>query len=329
MTFTDVRFRGPSRAELLAEVAQLYYVEGRSQLDISQRLRMSRSNISRLLSHAREAGIVMIRIAHPLSTVASLEEELCRAFGLERARILAFSASAQAPERVLEKVGRLAADYFLETVRDGDIIGIAWGTSLQQTVEALDVTRLVQVEVVQLLGGLSQVSPTITGHELARRTGAALGAPYHSLHAPAIVGSRAIRDALLADASIQRVLNLAGRSTVALVGIGSLEVGASKLLLEEAGLTAAEHARLREAGVVGDICSRHFDRQGRPCAPSLQERVVGIDLAALREIPRVIGVASGIAKAPAILGALRGGYLNTLVTDEAAAREVLRLAAEA
>lgn len=322
---TEVRSLRPDRGELLAEVARLYYDEDRNQVAIAERLGMSRSNVSRLLEEARRTGIVRIRIAHPVSRAPALEDQLCRTFGLVDARILAFSAVPQAPERVLEKVGRLGAEYLLGRVQDGDTIGLSWGTSVQQVVDAIEVDRPLRAEVVQLLGGLSQVSPTISGHDLARRTGDALGAPYHFLHAPAIVGSRAIRDALVADPAIQRVLSLGGRSTIAVVGIGTLEDGSSRLLLEEAGLTRAERARLQRAGIVGDVCARHFDVRGQPGETGLEDRVVGIDLDGLRNIPMVIGVAAGVVKAPAMLGALRGGLLNVLVTDEVAAREVLRL----
>jgi DNA-binding transcriptional regulator LsrR (DeoR family) len=82
---------------------------------------------------------------------------------------------------------------------------------------------------------------------------------------------------------------------------------------------------LRLQGAVGNICARHYDSNGDPVALDLDRRVVGIDLRSLREIERVIGVAGGAVKAHAILGALRGGHINVLITDESAAEEMLRL----
>jgi len=84
-------------------------------------------------------------------------------------------------------------------------------------------------------------------------------------------------------------------------------------------------ARLRAQGVVGDICARHYDAQGRVMDIELNHRIVGLELEALHGIGQVIGVAGGEAKAEAILGALRGGHVNVLVTDDAAARKVLAL----
>jgi DNA-binding transcriptional regulator LsrR (DeoR family) len=90
-------------------------------------------------------------------------------------------------------------------------------------------------------------------------------------------------------------------------------------------LDAATQERLRAANAVGDLCMRFYDANGRPIGDGLRG-VVAIELTRLRGVPNVIAVAGGAAKASAILGALRGGYIGTLVTDELAARAILALA---
>ena len=77
---------------------------------------------------------------------------------------------------------------------------------------------------------------------------------------------------------------------------------------------------------VGEICTRFFDVEGRPCVTALDRRLVALDLNQLRAVPLVVCVASGTSKAAAILGAVRGGYVNSLVTDDVTAAEVLTLA---
>jgi deoxyribonucleoside regulator len=86
--------------------------------------------------------------------------------------------------------------------------------------------------------------------------------------------------------------------------------------------------RLGDAQAVGDICVRFFDLKGKPC-PEAMRGIVGISLEQLRRTTRrVVGVAGGLAKAEAILGALRGQHINVLVTDETAAQRVLELASK-
>src|SRR5205823_5527569 len=91
-------------------------------------------------------------------------------------------------------------------------------------------------------------------------------------------------------------------------------------------VTEDEVAELRNAGAVGEICARFFDIDGQACVTSLDRRTVGLDLSQLRAVPLVIGVACGKHKANAILGAVRGGYVKSLVTDDVTATEVLALA---
>lgn len=90
--------------------------------------------------------------------------------------------------------------------------------------------------------------------------------------------------------------------------------------------TPDELVELRAVGAVGEICARFFDVEGRPCNTTLDRRMVALDLRQLREVPLVVGVAYGRQKDAAILGAVRGGYVKSLVTDDATATAVLALA---
>jgi DNA-binding transcriptional regulator LsrR (DeoR family) len=85
-------------------------------------------------------------------------------------------------------------------------------------------------------------------------------------------------------------------------------------------------AQLQDQGVAGDICARHYDAQGRVLDIELNRRVIGIELEDLHKVKQVIGVAGGVAKAEAILGALLGRHVNVLVTDDTTAKKVLALA---
>jgi DNA-binding transcriptional regulator LsrR (DeoR family) len=57
----------------------------------------------------------------------------------------------------------------------------------------------------------------------------------------------------------------------------------------------------------------------------VNQRVLAVTLDDLRSIPTVAGVAAGAEKAPGILGALRGEFVDVLICDQQAARSVLRL----
>ena len=98
------------------------------------------------------------------------------------------------------------------------------------------------------------------------------------------------------------------------MGIGALTP--SELLAASGNVfTERELAELRELGAVGDICLRYFDAGGAPVASALDARVIGIDLERLRRPKRAVALAGGPRKSAAILGALRGRFVNVLITD--------------
>jgi DNA-binding transcriptional regulator LsrR (DeoR family) len=164
----------------------------------------------------------------------------------------------------------------------------------------------------------------IDGPELARLLASVYGGEYRYLHAPLIVEDAHAREVLLQEPRIRETLSLARRADVALVGIGAPSPEVYSLL--RAGYLDREAlAQLRAQGVVGDICARHYDAHGRVLDIELNRRIVGIELEALHDIEQVIGVAGGEAKAEAILGVLRSGHVNVLITDDVTARKVLAL----
>src|SRR5919199_3754473 len=76
------------QAELLAQVAHLYFENGHDQGAIARRLKVSRSSVSRLLTQARRQGIVEIRINYPLPTAPEMTQALQERFALKEAQVL-------------------------------------------------------------------------------------------------------------------------------------------------------------------------------------------------------------------------------------------------
>ena len=312
----------PDHTELLAQVASLYYEDHLTQDEIARRVGTSRSTVSRMLDEARQAGVVEIVVHYPWKTVPPLEDELAARFGLRGARVLA--GQGRPYEEIVRGLGALAARY-LESILVADTtLGISWGVAVHSTVRALRPERHLPLTVVQMVGAVGEGNPLMDGPDLARLLAEVYGGEYRYLHAPLIVEDAHAREALLQEPRIRETLALARRADVALVGIGAPAPEVYSLL--RAGyVDRGALAQLRALGVVGDVCARHYDAQGVELDIELNRRIVGIELEALHGIGQVIGVAGGEAKAEAILGALRGGHVNVLVTDDAAAQKVLAL----
>lgn len=305
--------------ELLAEVAGLCYRDRLDQETIAGRLGVSRSTVSRLLAKALETGVVEIRIHQPMPLADHLGRALMEKFGLRDAQVLDGHGRS---EHALERVGRLAARYLDTILAAGDVLAISWGTGVRAVVAGLDDVRVRDVEVVQMLGGGGARDAGVDGMELARQMANVFGGRCRYLSAPLVVDDEALAVALLRQRVVRETLAAAEHADAAVVGIGALVPEVSSLL--RAGYLAADGlADLRRTGAVGDVCGHHFDAAGHLVDTDLSRRVIAIDVGALRAIPRVVGVAAGTAKAEAVVGALRAGLVNVLVTDDVTATAAL------
>jgi DNA-binding transcriptional regulator LsrR (DeoR family) len=311
----------PRDPALLAKAARLYFVDDRSQDDVAAILGTTRSNVSRMLKQARDLGIVQIRIVDPAGRDQELELALADRFGLADARVLEAAPGTDA----LSGVGRLAARWLDETLRDGQVVALSWGQTLQAMVRAVNGLARRDVEVVQLVGGLSALDSALTGQELVRELSERMGARHRYLHAPALFGSAEALTVMLHEQAIADALDAAKAADIAVVGIGTPGLGSSRALLDSLGLSRSQRAEFDAAGAVGDVCARFYDLAGQEVRSVVNQRVLAVTLDDLRAIPTVAGVAAGPEKALGILGALRGRIIDVLICDQAAARSVLTL----
>lgn len=308
------------RFELLAKVASLYYEEGLNQNEIAAGLGYSRSYISRMLTAARREGIVEIHVRHPLERVPVLERNLEARFDLKAVRVL--QSEGLPYEQMLRRLGALGAGLLTQMIKPESVLGISWGTALYEVANGLQTMDCPGVKVVQLIGSATSRDHQVDGPGLARAFSLKFGGQYYTLAAPWLVGDREIRDALMKERRMREVLDLTRQVDIALVGIGTIDPRLSSLV--RAGyLSLSEIDHLQALGAVGDVCGHHFDIRGRLMEIPVAGYPFGTDVKTLRSMPVGIGVAGGAVKAPAILGALRSGLVNSLVTDDAAARVIL------
>lgn len=309
-------------AEIIAQVAHLYFEKDYDQSAIASRLKVSRSSVSRLLAQARRQGIVEIRIHYPSPISEDLALRLQNQFGLKEARVL--ETGGLDAKTATSRVAQLAAKYLQENLHAGDILATSWGTTLYQVIRNLRPSHRVDVQVVQMVGGIGASNAEDDGSNLVRDLAQTFGGKYLSLNAPLIVESSETQRVLLQEPTIRRVLDLARRASIAIVGIGATWRGSSAPVRAKM-LAPSDLKTIQKYGGVGDICSQSFDLNGNIVADEINQRVVALDLNSLKTIPKVVGVASGTHKAKAILGALRGGFVNVLITDDFTATQVMAL----
>ena len=306
------------KQRLSIAAARLYYESDYSQQEICARLGVSRPTVSRLLQYAKEQGYVSIHIKDPLEDVDELSKQLKERYGLEHVSV-SYSPLNEY-EEITKHIGRTAADFLHKIVKDGDIIGITWGTTLFSVASQLKSKRVKGVEVVQLKGGVSHSYNLTYAAEVANLFAEAYYTVTRYLPLPVIFDKPELKQMVEEDRHIERIIEMGRQANIALFTVGTVRDDA--LLFKLGYLSEGEKADLQRTAV-GDICSRFFDEEGNICNEVINSRTVGIDLEELQKKERSILVAGGEDKIKAIQAALIGKYANTLITDQFTAKALI------
>jgi DNA-binding transcriptional regulator LsrR (DeoR family) len=316
--------RAPTDGQLrlITKVARMYHERGVRQVDIADTLHISQARVSRLLKRAAELGIVRTVVAVAPGVHTEIEEALEERYGLSEALVVDVEGT---DNEIIAGLGSAGATYLETTLTGGERIGISsWSQTLLAVVDRMRPFRVSGAErVVQLMGGFGNSSVQTQGNRLLTEFARLVGATAIFVPAPALVGSRTVRESLLNDPAMESVAKDWANLTMAIAGIGSLPPSP---LLRASGNAAdlADQDRLHAAGAVGDVCQRFFDSDGELVPSALDDRVVGIDADTLRETPRRVGIAGGESKHKAISAAVRGKWVNVLITDTATAAALLK-----
>jgi DNA-binding transcriptional regulator LsrR (DeoR family) len=311
-----------SDLRLMTRVARLYHEEWLTQTEVARRLGLTQVAVSRMLKKAQESGIVRTTVVTPPGAFTDLEDLLEQKFSLQQA--IVGDAVRDSEESVLSAIGSAAAQFLESTLKAGEVIGISsWSTTLLSMVDHMHpISKAENCLVVQMLGGVGNPSAEQHANRLAIRLARLVHGEARFLSAPGLVGSARAAKVLLEDRSVSETVALFSNVSLALVGVGALEPSA---LVASSGNTfsRAELEDLQKSGAVGDICLCFYDAAGRQVRGALDGRVIGIDLESLRQVQRSVALCGGKKKFPAILGALRGQWVNTLITDQYTAQRLV------
>jgi DNA-binding transcriptional regulator LsrR (DeoR family) len=308
---------GPT-ADMLVEMANRFYLAGQSQIEIARALGLDASTVSRYLKRARDEGIVHVEIRRPRSLHGDLALELAETFHLKKAVVVAGPGGPPTGDAV----AYAAADYVNSRLLNGMRLGLSWGRMLSAAIHKMPVGTVSDLDVSLLHGGMGRRETGIQGHELARHLASLHPHSHvHYLHAPVLVDSADIKRAMMRDRSIRAALESAAQAEMALVGIGTLDDTAP--LIRDGHISSRDRQRLAAQGAVGDMSTRFFNSDGEP-VHVLDDRLMAVEWDQLQSIPLVIAMAAGPEKRGAVLGALRAGCIDVLITDEPTARAALK-----
>ena len=304
-------------------VARLYYLDGLGQNEVAKFAKVSQAKVSRLLALAKERGIVRITVADYDPRRRELEDQLCARLGLAQAIVIKSSEGLEGAD-LRRAVGHFGAQAVDALIQPRDVVALAGGRTIHELVHHLPASHAKALTVVQAMGSVDSSVNAFDAQEVGRVMAQRLGGNFLSLNTPAFIPDKRTRDALLELEQVRRVHRQLDAARVALVGLGTL---ANSVFVERGTLDAGMIRDLERAGAVGELCGRFINAQGEECATAWRDRVISVQLGQLRQIPQVIGVVSGNDRSGAILAAIAGNLIKSLVIDELGAGALLAAAA--
>ena len=308
------------REVFLGMVIKLYYIDNKDQKDIAKLVGISQAKVSRLLMEARERGMVEIKVTDYSPRNPKLEKELTEKYHLDGTAVI---KTVKSPKPVFhyKNIGYFAAPVVDKLVRANSLICVAAGRHIAYLVQELRKRPLPGVSVLQTMGS---VGPTVNEYdavEIARKLAEVYSGRFYQLQTPAITSSPKEKEIFVKHSQIKSVLTMMNKATLAIIGIGLPE---DSVFLDGNFLKPQDISELSKKGVVGEICGRFFDENGKECDTHFKDCVIGMTLEQLRNTPVVVTVTSGIKRAPAIKAAIKGGYVKVLITDNETAEELLK-----
>ena len=315
---------------LIYKVCCLYYQDDMNQKEVADYLGVSRSSVLRMLQKGKEMGIVTIELHNPrFYDYGDMEKALEKAYGLKDVLIVESSVLDTRLEAASYMFGT-ASDYLHSFFKEGDRIGVAMGNTLNNVVSTNKVyEKYKDLLFVALEGAISQITidgTDVQGNELARKFADKFGGTYTQFLSPAVFSDREVLEQFMKEKAVNFILDEFKRLNVIVVGIGVPDK--ANHTLEKAGyVSGGERRKLVERGAAGDMCLQFYDGEGNTEPFGFfNDRVAAIRLEDIRRVPSKIGIAGGKRKAGAVVGAIKGGYINILITDNECAKRLIELA---
>ena len=300
-------------------VARMYYEGKLTQSEISKRINLSCPTISRMLKKAKEKGFVQTVVIDPFESSNNLQTQLKKFFNLKDVKVV--NAYSGNPRTTKSIVCEAAAEYISGLIKPQDILGIASSTTTAEIARAMRPMGVEKVSVVSISGCTYEHVIDEDVFNAPRIIGKKLGAEIRFLYTPIIVSSRKIKDVYLSDSNTRLAMQMVADCNIVINSVGYF--GRHSQLYRYGYLDEETMSLLEKNKTVGNICSHYYDLNGKLTNPDLADRTIGITLEQLKAKEYSVGVACGQEKVKALLGALRGGYINILIVDDATAKSIL------
>ena len=303
--------------ELQIRAAWYYYKAEMTQEEIAHRLGINRARVIKILDQCRREGIVSFHINGPFANCLELEKQLTERYQLRDALIV----PEIDPPMINKNLGAAGAQYIeLNLGKEETLLGFGWGNTVSLTLKHLSLWGHKEVSLITLSGGITAYLQNTYREETNPLF--KFNSRFHIIPAPLLVSSADTCRSILSEPEVAIIMKMAKLANIAVVGIGPMSSNAT--FTQFGYITPQELEILQKQGGVGDILGQFYDKDGQRLQVNFHNRLISVSLEDLKNMQHVVGIAGGEYKAEAIKGALRGGYLHSLITDENTALKLLQ-----
>ena len=251
---------------------------------------------------------------HQIKGLNDIEESIKSFLGLKDVVIV--PGNVEENPATLKELGKAAANYMKNIIKDNDIIAITGGSTIKEVVEAFPkVNNFSDVLVIPARGGMGRKVESQANY-LAAALANKVNGTYKLLHIPENV-SVEVLEGLLKEKQIKEVIENIHNADILIYGIGNAIHMAKKR-----GLSEEYISKLENLGAVGEAFGCYFNKESKVVS---ENTPVGININDAKKINTHIAVAAGENKVEAIIATEMNNSNAVLVTDESAGRKIAEL----
>ncbi len=297
---------------LMMKASWYYYFEGMTQQRIAELMGISRMRVIKILEKAKTSGLIQFSLRKDGENRMLLERKLMSDFGLKDAFVI---PASEDPTLINSGVAHAASMYINERLQENAFINIGYGSTPSRILNKLATMTEHPITYISLTGGVSYYLPDAHSN--------VFNAKLHLIPAPLLTSSKEMAQAMRNESSVAEVSRMISLAQMTVVSVGAMHESAT--IFKSGVLNQNDYLYLRMQGAVGDLLSHFIDKDGQLIETSLEDRLISTSLEKVKKLDNVIGVAAGEKKVAAIHAALRGQYLDVLITDDQTATKVLEM----
>ncbi|HAX17508.1 MAG TPA: hypothetical protein DCY00_02790 [Actinobacteria bacterium] len=305
--------------KFLYKIARLYYFDNFTQEEISKKLGISRSKVSRFLDKARAEKIIEIKLNYPEENYDKTETLIESKFGIRECIIV---PSFDSQEEVFKNIAGELSMLLQRILKNGDYVGINWGNTLKEVVARLHFPKKININVVPMMGGLGKIDNGMQTNLIASNLADKLGGISYQIHFPAFLDSKNLKEMISDDSNVREIFDLSDKINTAILGMSATTENST--LIRMGIFTIKDIAYLKSLGIVGDINLNWVNSKGDFVPNDIFDRTLNIPFEKLRKIRNVIGIAFGNHKIKIIRALLLSRLINIFITDQDTAKRLVR-----